>query len=62
MAGGVLLGARNVREGAFEVAFPLPPVLEGKASIQVTVEVSRTLRPEADPRELGLAFGSFEVR
>jgi len=26
------------------------------------VEVSRTFRPPSDNRELGLAFGSFEVR
>jgi hypothetical protein len=26
------------------------------------VEVGRTIRPASDPRDLGLAFGVFEVR
>jgi hypothetical protein len=28
----------------------------------VAGEVSRTIRPAEDPRELGLSFGVFEVR
>jgi hypothetical protein len=30
--------------------------------MQVVVEVSRTFRSGADIRDLGLAFGEFEVR
>jgi hypothetical protein len=30
--------------------------------MQIAVEVSRTFIPPGDPRQLGLAFGVFEVR
>jgi hypothetical protein len=49
-------------ENAFELAFPLPDALAGKPELNVTVEVARTFRPASDPRDLGLAFGVFEVR
>jgi hypothetical protein len=48
--------------GNFELAFALPHALVGQATLQVTVEVSRTFRAGADIRDLGLAFGEFEVR
>jgi hypothetical protein len=34
----------------------------GRPEMLVTVEVSRFIVPAEDPRELGLAFGVFEVR
>jgi hypothetical protein len=34
----------------------------GKNEIQIAVEVGRTFRPASDPRDLGLIFGTFEVR
>jgi hypothetical protein len=42
--------------------FALPDSVVGKAEMQVTVEVGRVIRPASDPRDLGLVFGSFEVR
>jgi hypothetical protein len=49
-------------ENAFDLAFPLPDAVAGKAEMQVTVEVARIIRPAADPRDLGLVFGIFEVK
>ncbi len=49
-------------ENAFELAIPLPASVAGKAEMKVTVAVARVLHPESDPRDLGLAFGVFEVR
>jgi hypothetical protein len=48
--------------GKFELAFPLPAAVVGKAAMPVVVEVSRTFRAGADIRDLGLAFGEFEVK
>jgi len=48
--------------GDFELAFPLPDAVVGQPAMRVTVEVSRTFRAGADIRDLGLAFGEFEVR
>jgi hypothetical protein len=59
---GTALAAQAIRESGFELAFALPAAAAGKAAILVTVEVSRTFTPPSDPRELGLAFGVFEVR
>jgi len=42
--------------------FALPPVIAGKSDIDITVEVSRTVRVGVDRRDLGLAFGSFEIK
>ena len=39
-----------------------PSVSVEPAELNVTVEVARTFRPASDPRDLGLAFGVFEVR
>ena len=49
-------------ESAFDLAIPLPASVVGKAEMKVTVAVARVLHPESDPRDLGLAFGVFEVR
>jgi hypothetical protein len=49
-------------ENAFELAFDLPAALIGKAEMRLTVTVARVLHPASDPRDLGLAFGTFEVR
>jgi hypothetical protein len=56
------LPAAPIRETSFELEFRLPDALAGKREMQVAVEVSRTFRPPADARDLGLAFGFFEVR
>ena len=52
----------QLREGAFDVSFPLPPELVGKKEIEVTIHVDRTFRPPNDARDLGLAFGVVESR
>jgi hypothetical protein len=49
-------------QGAFEFTFALPEAIVGKDVVEVSVEVSRTIRPPADGRDLGLAFGVFEIR
>jgi hypothetical protein len=49
-------------ENAFELVFALPDSVVGKAEMHVTVEVGRVIRPASDPRDLGLVFGTFEVR
>jgi hypothetical protein len=56
--------AASIRPGenAFELSFPLPDWLVGKPELLVAVEVARTFRPESDQRDLGLAFGVFEVK
>jgi len=42
--------------------FALPAEAIGKSAIDITVEVSRTVRVGADRRDLGLAFGRFEIK
>jgi hypothetical protein len=61
---GVTMPPTIIRPGenAFELAFALPDSLIGKPEMHVTVEVSRVIRPASDPRDLGLVFGTFEVR
>jgi hypothetical protein len=51
-----------LREGAFDVSFPLAPELVGKKEIEVTIHVDRTFRPSNDARDLGLTFGVVEIR
>jgi hypothetical protein len=46
----------------FEAAFRLPAHVAGKPSIEVTIQLDRTFRAPGDSRDLGLTFGSFEVR
>jgi hypothetical protein len=43
-------------------AFGLPEETVGRRAIEITVEVSRTVRIGADTRDLGLAFGRFEIK
>lgn len=61
---GRALAGAAIRPGetAFELSFLLPDSVVGKTEMRVTVEVGRSFRPASDPRELGLAFGTFEVR
>jgi hypothetical protein len=60
--GSTLAPARIAAGGNFELAFALPEAVVGQSSMQVVVEASRTFRAGADIRDLGLAFGEFEVR
>jgi len=61
---GIALPPAEIRPGetSFELSFPLPDSVVGKPDMHVTVESGRSFRPASDPRELGLAFGTFEVK
>jgi hypothetical protein len=61
-ADGTALGTQSGPQGDVRLQFPLPESVVGRPSIEVTLEVSRTVRPPHDGRELGLAFGMFEVK
>ena len=47
---------------SFDLAVPLPAGVVGKREMAIAIEVNRTFRPSGDNRELGLAFGVFEIR
>jgi hypothetical protein len=49
-------------ENSFELAYSLPASVTGRPVMQVSVEVPRTFHTAADRRDLGLAFGIFEIR
>ena len=49
-------------ETSFSRTFLLPPAVAGKNYVEVTLEVSRTFQSKPGERELGLAFGTFEIR
>jgi len=61
---GVALRAATIRPGenSFELAYALPEAAIGLPVIEVAVEVARTFHTAADQRDLGLAFGVFEIR
>jgi len=59
---GITLPPATIRQNVVDLAFPLPESVMGKSEMQVTVEVSRVIRPASDPRDLGLVFGTFEVK
>ncbi len=63
-ANGTSLGAQEiVKVGApFELQFQLPLSLIGVPEMELEIILSRTYRAPADPRELGLAFTTIEVR
>ena len=64
LADGEEIGQLRLTQGdaGFEAAFPLPSKLVGKPSIEITIELARTFRAPGDLRDLGLTFGSFEIR
>ena len=61
---GAALPAAAIRAGenSFELAYGLPEAATGQAVIEVAVEVARTFHTASDRRDLGLAFGVFEIR
>jgi hypothetical protein len=61
---GEILGqAIRVPEGQFAFEFKLPPRITGRPVVEVSVELDHTFRASAtDTRELGVVFGSFEIR
>lgn len=50
------------REGPFQAALRLPGVLLNRPSLEVAIALDRTFRVPGDRRDLGLVFGSFEIR
>jgi hypothetical protein len=61
---GEEIGQLRLTQGdaVFDVAFPLPAQFVGKTRIEISVQLDRTFRAAGDLRDLGLTFGSFEVR
>ena len=61
---GTRLAPVDFTKGDVETTFPfrLPTETIGKSEIEINVEVSRTVRVGADTRDLGLAFGRFEIK
>jgi hypothetical protein len=47
---------------SFDLQFPMPSQLVGTKSIEIEIEVSRTIQVPQDPRELGLIFGTFRIK
>lgn len=61
--GGVLSTVPITRGDAlFRFDFPLPAHWVGRPALEIEIQVNRTFRPPAGDRELGLAFGVFEIR
>ena len=48
-------------ESEFAFDFVLPPELVGRPEVEVTIEADRTFTPPGEQRELGAAFGIFEI-
>lgn len=60
---GKPLGSAKIEApGAFLLAFPLPSGLDHRDQFEIGLEVSRTFRPPGETRDLGLVFGTFEIR
>jgi hypothetical protein len=61
---GIRLAPAQFTKGNAEATFDfaLPPETAGTSEIDITVEVSRTVRVSPDVRDLGLAFGRFEIK
>lgn len=61
---GVQLPPAQFTKGNAEptFAFPLPAGATAKDDIDITIELSRTVKIGADTRDLGLAFGRFEIK
>jgi hypothetical protein len=63
-AAGIRIGEAVITpsQSNFELQFALPAELVGRAEIKVRLDLDRTVRAPKDPRELGLAFGTFSLR
>jgi hypothetical protein len=64
LADGKPLGAAYLTtpDKPFEVSFAVPPSLAGQYAMHVTLECSRTVRPDNDPRDLGIVIRTVELR
>jgi hypothetical protein len=63
-ASGKELGSAEVKEPnqPFALNFALPAGLADQSVVPITIEASKTFHPAGDPRELGLIFGTFEIK
>lgn len=63
-ADGIPLGTWPLTNGdaAFELAAKFPPQFVGKEAVEISVAVDRTFTSPPDRRDLGLVFGTFEIR
>jgi hypothetical protein len=52
----------TVGDAQFELAAKFPPQLVGKDAVEISVAVDRTFTSPPDKRDLGLVFGTFEIR
>ena len=64
LVNGKQLGSAKVSEPnqLFAINLPLSADLVGQPSLVLTVEASKIFHPTGDPRELGLIFGTFEIK
>jgi hypothetical protein len=61
-ADGILIGTASLQQPeTFERQFPLPAGLNGKSTMEIEIQVSRTTQVAGDPRAFGLTFGTFTV-
>jgi hypothetical protein len=62
-AGGVPLPSATLASpGNFELAFDLPASALSSPDLKLALSVDHVVRPATDPRDFGLAFGTFEVK
>ncbi len=46
----------------FHLAYPMPQATVGKPSVEISIEVSHTVKLPGASRELGLVFGTFTIK
>jgi hypothetical protein len=51
----------RVEASTFSFSYRLPPGAENKRILNITLEVDKVFDVPNDPRELGVAFGTFEI-
>jgi hypothetical protein len=59
---GTALPPAELHTGEVDLSFPLSPELTGKSEIAATLQVSRTIRPPGEDRDLGLPVLAVEIR
>jgi hypothetical protein len=61
--GAIAIGSAVVNKpDVFSFELALPPALLGRPEFELKIEASRVFRPSNDPRDLGMAFGTFAIR
>lgn len=53
---------QTINRTEFEFSYALPPDVVGRPKIEVAFTLDRTTRVPSDDRDLGLAFGEFNIR